>query len=55
VFDFGGGGRVGEDYGSAEFKRRFGGREIEISRHVQVYHPWLRALVRRGWRLLGRR
>jgi len=55
VFDFGGGGRVGEDYGPAEFKRRFGGREIEISRHVQVYHPWLRALVRRGWRLLGRR
>jgi serine/alanine adding enzyme len=55
VFDFGGGGRQGEDYGPAEFKRRFGGREIEISRHVQVYHPWLRNLVRRGWRLLGRR
>ncbi len=55
LFDFGGGGRVGEDYGPAEFKRRFGGREIEISRHVQVYHPWLRDLVRRGWRLLGRR
>lgn len=55
VFDFGGGGRQGEAYGPAEFKRRFGGVEIEISRHVQVYHPWLRNLVRRGWRLLGRR
>ena len=55
VFDFGGGGRQGEAYGPAEFKRRFGGREIEISRHVQVYHPWLRNVVRRGWRLLGRR
>ncbi len=52
VFDFGGGGRVGESYGPAEFKRRFGGQEIEISRHMQVYHPWLKRLARTGWRLL---
>jgi hypothetical protein len=52
VFDFGGGGRVGEHYGPAEFKRRFGGREIEITRHMKVYHPWLKQLARAGWRLL---
>lgn len=52
VLDFGGAGRVGESYGPAEFKRRFGGREIEVSRHLRVYHPRLTRLARRGWRLL---
>lgn len=51
-FDFGGGGRVGEDYGPAEFKRRFGGREIEVIRFQKVYHPVLTGLARRAWGLL---
>jgi len=54
VLDFGGAGRVGESYGPAEFKRRFGGREVEVSRHMRVYHPRLTQLARRGWRLLHR-
>lgn len=52
LFDFGGGGRVGENYGPAEFKRRFGGQEVEITRHLRVYHPRLTKLARAGWRLL---
>jgi hypothetical protein len=52
VLDFGGAGRVGESYGPAEFKRRFGGREVDISRHLRIYHPRLTRLARRGWRLL---
>lgn len=54
IFDFGGGGRVGEHYGPAEFKRRFGGREIEISRHQRMYHPLLTRAARAGWRLFHR-
>ncbi len=53
-FDFGGGGRVGEDYGPAEFKRRFGGKEIRVTRFQRVYHPVLLKLARRGWKLLYR-
>jgi hypothetical protein len=55
VFDFGGGGPVGGQYGPAEFKRRFGGREIEVNRHQRVYHPLLTRLARGAWRLLRRR
>jgi len=52
IFDFGGAGRVGEVYGPAEFKRRFGGREIEVSRHLRIYHPRLTRLARGAWRRL---
>ncbi|MDP2359368.1 MAG: GNAT family N-acetyltransferase [bacterium] len=51
LFDFGGAGRVGESYGPAEFKRRFGGREVEISRHLCLYHPRLTKVARFAWRL----
>jgi hypothetical protein len=53
-FDFGGGGRVGEDYGPAEFKRRFGGKEIRVTRFQRVYHPRLLKLASRGWKLIYR-
>lgn len=54
VLDFGGAGRVGESYGPAEFKRRFGGREVDVSRHVRQYHPRLTRLARAGWRFFKR-
>jgi len=54
TFDFGGGGRVGENYGPAEFKRRFGGTEIEVTRYQRVYHPMLMQLARSGYRWVSR-
>jgi serine/alanine adding enzyme len=50
LFDFGGAGRAGEDYGPAEFKRRFGGREIEVTRYQAVFHPRLTRLAAAFWR-----
>ena len=41
VFDFGGAGRPDEKYGVREFKRRFGGREVDFGRHRKEHHPVL--------------
>lgn len=50
LFDFGGAGRQGEDYGPAEFKRRFGGREVEVTRYQAVFHPWMTRLAAAFWK-----
>lgn len=50
LFDFGGAGRQGEDYGPAEFKRRFGGREIEVTRYQAIFHPWLTKVAASFWK-----
>jgi serine/alanine adding enzyme len=39
TFDFGGAGRPLEKYGPREFKRRFGGSEVNPGRFEKVYHP----------------
>jgi serine/alanine adding enzyme len=51
-FDFGGAGRVGENYGPAEFKRRFGGNEEVVTRYQKVFHPFLNAIARKGYNTL---
>lgn len=52
TFDFGGAGREGQVYGPAEFKRRFGGEQIRVLRRMRIWHPFLLAIARRGYRLL---
>ena len=54
VFDFGGAGRMGGDYGPAEFKRRFGGERVSICRFQYRFHPWLLAIARQCYRLIWR-
>jgi len=39
TFDFGGAGRPGENYGPGEFKRRFGGEQLNVGRFEKTYHP----------------
>ena len=53
TFDFGGSGRVGEEYGPGEFKRRFGGREVRPGRMFAVYHPIEYAIGRMAWKTMS--
>jgi len=39
TFDFGGAGVPNEDYGPREFKRRFGGRPVNLGRYTKVHNP----------------
>ena len=54
VFDFGGAGRPGEDYGPGEFKRLFGGTITSFGRFEKVYHPIKHMIGRKGYDLLRR-
>jgi serine/alanine adding enzyme len=54
VFDFGGAGRPGEDYGPGEFKRLFGGTMTNFGRFEKVYHPIKHMIGRKGYDLLRR-
>jgi len=56
TFDFGGAGRPGEPYGPREFKRRFGGREVNPGRFEKVYRPFATRATRVAlevWRKLA--
>lgn len=53
TFDFGGAGRPSEHYGPGEFKRRFGGQELNPGRFEKVYKPLARkvsSMAYRAWR-----
>ena len=55
TFDFGGGGRPGEAYGPGEFKRQFGGIQINPGRFEKVHRPLtlrLSEIAYRAWRML---
>jgi hypothetical protein len=39
IFDFGGGGKPGQEYGPREFKSRFGGVQVNYGRNVCVHSP----------------
>lgn len=54
LFDFGGAGRPGEDYGPGEFKRRFGGEQTEFGRFQKVYHPVKYMAGKKGYSILRR-
>jgi serine/alanine adding enzyme len=55
-FDFGGAGRPKESYGPGEFKRRFGGPEVNPGRFQKVYRPLTLKAAKVAytvWRRLG--
>jgi len=54
LFDFGGAGRPGENYGPGEFKRLFGGTSTSFGRFEKVYHPIKHMIGRTGYDLLRR-
>ena len=50
-FDFGGAGAPQENYGPAEFKRRFGGRTINPGRFERIYRPIASRLTKTAYGL----
>ena len=44
-YDLGGAGRPGSVYGPGEFKKHFGGMEINPGRFEKRYHPWISRLT----------
>lgn len=51
LFDFGGGGKPNEPYGPREFKRKFGGQEVNFGRNLCVHAPRQLQLSEAGYRL----
>jgi lipid II:glycine glycyltransferase (peptidoglycan interpeptide bridge formation enzyme) len=51
VFDFGGAGSPATYYGPAEFKRRFGGREVNFGRFEKAYNKKIHWLIKKYSRL----
>jgi serine/alanine adding enzyme len=49
VFDFGGAGHPDKPYGVREFKRQFGGREVNFGRYEKVYSPRKLSIAKRGF------
>ncbi len=54
LFEFGGAGRMDEDYGPREFKRRFGGREVNPGRLFRVHRPIQYRMGMLAWKALER-
>jgi len=54
AFDFGGGGHPDEFYGPREFKRRFGGQEVNFGRFEKVHKPGKLAIGKAGLKVLNR-
>jgi serine/alanine adding enzyme len=49
VYDFGGAGKPGEEYGVRDFKAKFGGELVCYGRHTCVHAPRLLALSQRAY------
>jgi serine/alanine adding enzyme len=54
TFDFGGAGRPNESYGPREFKRRFGGSEVNPGRFEKVYRPITSRVTKAAYNLWRR-
>lgn len=46
LFDFGGAGRPDIPYGVRDYKRKFGGKEVDFGRFERIYHPFLVRLAK---------
>lgn len=53
-FDFGGAGRIDEEYGVREFKRKFGGQEVNYGRYFIPVRPIATSIARKGLKLVMR-
>jgi serine/alanine adding enzyme len=54
VYDFGGAGKPGEDYGVRDFKAKFGGELVSFGRNICVHNPMLLRLSELGYRFYRR-
>ena len=53
MFDFMGAGQPKEDYGVREFKKRFGGQEVEYGRYIHVLNPALYIIGKIGLKIIS--
>ena len=51
LFDFGGAGKPDEEYGVREFKRRFGGNEVNFGRYIKTYSPTMMKIIKKGFNI----
>lgn len=54
VYDFGGAGKPGEEYGVRDFKAKFGGQLVNFGRNICVHRPALLAISKQGYKLYRR-
>jgi lipid II:glycine glycyltransferase (peptidoglycan interpeptide bridge formation enzyme) len=54
TFDFGGGGKPGEEYGVRDFKLKFGGMQVNFGRNICVHAPARLRLSEFGYQLVRR-
>jgi lipid II:glycine glycyltransferase (peptidoglycan interpeptide bridge formation enzyme) len=45
VFDFGGAGIPGKEYGVREFKKQFGGKLVNYGRFEKIYRPAIKKII----------
>jgi lipid II:glycine glycyltransferase (peptidoglycan interpeptide bridge formation enzyme) len=51
LYDFGGAGKPGEDYGVRLFKAKFGGELVNFGRFVNVHKPLLLKISKPGYQI----
>jgi len=54
VYDFGGAGKPGEEYGARSFKAKFGGELVNYGRFVNIHKPWLLKISKPGYEIFRR-
>jgi lipid II:glycine glycyltransferase (peptidoglycan interpeptide bridge formation enzyme) len=54
LLDFGGAGLPEEEYGPREFKRRFGGRLVNLGRYTIVHKPKMLKLIQNLYKVRRR-
>jgi len=54
TYDFGGAGRLDEEYGVRDFKAKYGGQLVNFGRNVCTHAPWRFKLSRTGFQLVRR-
>ncbi len=52
VYDFGGAGKPGEEYGVRDFKAKFGGELVSYGRNIKVHRPALLWLSQQGYQVI---
>jgi len=51
IFDFGGAGHPEKPYGVRDFKRRFGGEEVNFGRYLKVHNKWKKNVAEAGFKI----
>ena len=57
IFDFGGAGEPGKEYGVRDFKMQFGGKLMNLGRHIKIHSPkklWVAKKVYELWKKIQR-